>query len=237
MNAIGGREGRGGAGRTALGMAGGTLAFAAVHSLLASDAVKQWVARRAGARVRAGAYRAGYNAVAIATTGALFAWGWRHPGRTLWHVRGPLALLLRAGQLAGLAVGAAAVRQIGVLRFAGAPGLVALAAGDDHVPLEPEGQGPRVADGCVPHPGPFAWTRHPLNAILLPVIWLQPHMTTTLAAFGVVTTAYLVAGSRHEEARLAARYGAAYEAYRRSGVPFLVPRLAPRPPAAARDAP
>ncbi len=52
-------------------------------------------------------------------------------------------------------------------------------------------------------------------------------MLLALVAFSALATVYLVAGSRHEEARLRAAYGAEYEAYRRSGVPFYWPRGAP----------
>jgi protein-S-isoprenylcysteine O-methyltransferase Ste14 len=212
----------------ALRMAGAALAFGVVHSVLASDAAKRLAARLLGERARDGWYRVFFNAQAVATSAALLAYGLRHPGRTLWHVRGPLAALMRVGQAAGIALGAAAVRQVGLLRFVGVPSLVAWSAGLQHVPRGPEAQGPALdSDGRVRDPGPFAWTRHPLNVAPLPVLWLQPRMTTTLAAFSAVATAYLIAGSRHEEARLAARHGAAYETYRRSGVPFFVPHTPP----------
>ena len=47
---------------------------------------------------------------------------------------------------------------------------------------------------------------------------------------GLLSAAYMVVGSLHEETRLAARYGAAYERYRRR-VPFLAPFLPPFGPA------
>ncbi len=53
-------------------------------------------------------------------------------------------------------------------------------------------------------------------------------MTVRLLAFNAVATLYLVVGSIHEERRLLAAYGPAYAAYRRSGVPFYLPRPAPR---------
>jgi protein-S-isoprenylcysteine O-methyltransferase Ste14 len=65
------------------------------------------------------------------------------------------------------------------------------------------------------------------------VFWLTPHMTVKRAVFSAVATAYLVLGSWHEEVRLRRAYGEPYGAYRRSGVPFFVPRpgrAASRPP-------
>ena len=71
--------------------------------------------------------------------------------------------------------------------------------------------------------GPFRYTRHPLNLAPLPVLWLNPVMTANLAVFNLAATVYFVAGSWHEEQRLRAAYGDAYEEYRRSGVPFYLP--------------
>jgi protein-S-isoprenylcysteine O-methyltransferase Ste14 len=47
----------------------------------------------------------------------------------------------------------------------------------------------------------------------------MPRMTVNLLAFNLVTTAYLLAGSLHEEHRLRATYGEAYLDYQRR-VPF-----------------
>jgi hypothetical protein len=92
------------------------------------------------------------------------------------------------------------------------------------VPPEPEAQGPALDEEGRRHAaGPFAWSRHPLNFAPLPVFWLHPRMTTSLLAFNIAATAYLVVGSWHEEARLREAYGEAYSAYQRSGVPFYLP--------------
>ena len=61
------------------------------------------------------------------------------------------------------------------------------------------------------------------SILYLPVLWATPHMTFRRLGFNLVATAYLAAGSFHEERRLARRYGEAYERYRRSA-PFFVPR-------------
>jgi methanethiol S-methyltransferase len=209
--------------------AAATAAFALIHSALASRPAKAAVQRLAGDRHRNGWYRTFYNTQAVLTAVALAAYLRRLPDRLLYKVHGPLADLMRLGQFAGLAYAALAVRQIGVGRMAGATSLAAWCRGGA-VPPEPEAQGPALGpDGRLRTTGPFACSRHPLNLAPVPVLWLAPRMTVNLAAFNAVATAYLIAGSRHEEARLRASYGAAYEAYRQSGVPFYWPRVRLRP--------
>jgi protein-S-isoprenylcysteine O-methyltransferase Ste14 len=79
--------------------------------------------------------------------------------------------------------------------------------------------------------GPFRFSRHPLNLAPLPVLWLQPVMTTRWLGFNAVATLYLVLGSAHEERRLEAAYGEPYRRYVREGPPFFLPaRTNPHPP-------
>jgi protein-S-isoprenylcysteine O-methyltransferase Ste14 len=56
------------------------------------------------------------------------------------------------------------------------------------------------------------------------VFLLFPRMTVNRSALLALVAIYVILGSLHEERRLLAAYGEAYERYRRS-VPFLVPRL------------
>jgi methanethiol S-methyltransferase len=211
--------------RDTLKAAAATAAFAAAHSALASLPAKAAAGHVAGRRVRNGLYRPLYNLVAVLTFGWLTLYVRGLHGRTLYRVRGPLSWLMRLGQAASLLYAYRAARAVGIARFAGLPGLWALLSGEEHVPAEPEAQGPRLdeATGRVRTAGPFATSRQPLNFVVVPLLWLNPRMTTNLAAVSLVSTLYLYLGSLHSEYRLRRAYGPAYEAYRRSGIPFFLP--------------
>ena len=210
--------------RSMLKVMAATAAFGVVHSLLASRATKRAAARTVGERNRDGLYRLFYNAQSALAFGALVLYVRRQPDRELYRVRGLAALLMHAGQAAALVQAVAATRQIGVGRFLGLESLRDW-LGDGPVSPAPDGQGPALDDeGLRRAAGPFAWSRHPLNFTLLPLLWLWPRMTTNLLAFNLVVTGYVVLGSLYEEARLREAYGEEYADYQRSGVAFFIPR-------------
>jgi hypothetical protein len=205
-------------------MALATVAFALIHSALASRAAKRAAAAVAGERRAHAAYRLFYVGQSLLTFSLLLAYGRRLPAQTLYRVRGASALLLRAGQAAGVAHLLLATRPSGLLRLAGWRNLQAYRHGLPIAP-GPAAQGPEAGpDGALQAAGPYRWSRHPLNFSGMPVFWLTPRMTTRRLAFNLVSSAYLLLGSLHEEARLEAAYGERYRRYRRSGVPFFWPR-------------
>ncbi len=179
-----------------------------------------------GDRAFDGLYRTAYNAEAILGLVALAAYVRRLPNHELYQARGGAAAALRAGQLAGLAYMGWAQLHVGPLRFAGLDGLVPYLLGRDEIPPAPVGQGPSPATpegGPMATGGPFRFSRHPLNVATPVILWLNPRMTTNLLAFNLVGTAHFLYGSLREERHLGAAYGAPYEAYQRSGVPFYLP--------------
>jgi hypothetical protein len=195
-------------------VAAATALYAVVHSVLADRRAKDAVARWVGERARDAWYRPLYNAQATVATVALAAWAWRQPDRTLYATHGPVRALLRAGQLAGVALGVAALRETGLGRFIGLPGAWDWVRGSAvRAPMEAQGPNDRD-DGRLRTGGAFALTRHPLNVAFGLVLWASPRMTANLAAATAVSTLYLLLGSVREEQRLLARYGATYEAYR-----------------------
>jgi methanethiol S-methyltransferase len=209
--------------RSMVKVAAATAVFGVAHSALASRTAKRAAARAVGERNRNGLYRVSYIAQSVAMSGLLTAYIRRQPSRELYRIEGPAALVMHAAQAGAIVYATSAARQVGVRRITGLESLLAW-RGEGPVPPEPEAQGPALdAEGRRHLIGPFARSRHPLNFAPLPILWLWPRMTTSLLAFNTAATIYLVVGSLHEEARLREAFGAEYDTYLNSGVPFYVP--------------
>ena len=205
-------------------VAGMSVLWAVVHSLLASKHAKYLIRRVAGPRYRDGLYRVAYNLQSVVALVWAARWFSRLPDRELYRARPPLSWILRIGQAASLGVLLSGIRVVGILDFAGITPLWKLLTGKDVSP-EPEAQGPRVgSDGEVVKSGAFRFTRHPGNLGALGFFLFLPRMTVNRAVLTALVALYVVVGSLHEEYRLRAAYGVAYERYRPS-VPFLIPRL------------
>ena len=201
--------------------------WALIHSVLASKQAKDLTRRIAGPRYRDGLYRSAYNAQSV----VLLLWAARRfarlPDRELYRMKPPWSWLFRASQAASLGVLLSGVRVMGIPNFAGITPLRDFLTGKD-IRSAPEAQGPPIgADDEVVRAGAFRFTRHPGNLGALGFFLFLPRMTANRAVLMVLVALYVVLGSMHEEYRLRAAYGAAYERYRKA-VPFLIPRRSRR---------
>ncbi|HEV2123662.1 MAG TPA: hypothetical protein VGW38_12910 [Chloroflexota bacterium] len=215
-----------------------TAVYGVLHSVLASHWVKALMVRAFGQRHRNGLFRVCYIAQALCTFGVLVLYLARLPDRQLYRAPRPIAMLLRGLQFMSLLYAVAAAHAVSIPRITGLTSLSAwLSASRDgtvEIPPEPEAQGPaRTPAGPMSISGPFRLSRHPLNLVPVPIFWLTPQMTAKHAVFSLVSTIYLVLGSWHEEMRLKAAHGRAYEQYQQSGVPFYMPK---RPPTTLAEA-
>lgn len=201
-----------------LWLALGWVAYAALHSALAGLGVKEKVARRwPGFAPR---YRLAYNLVAILTVLPL-AWAtWTIPGDWLWRWTGAWAWLANGLALAALAGVVAASKAYDMPAFLG---------------LRPSaGEGAGIEEGPFRISPLHRFVRHPWYALALVVVWTRD-MNPPLFVSALAVTAYFIAGSRLEEAKLVALHGNSYRRYR-AKVPGFFPlpwkRLSPEEAAA-----
>lgn len=204
-------------------MALATVAYSLLHSALAARQTKEWIARKVGPEPVQAWYRIFFVGQSMVTTAALLGYGAHLPRQVLYRLRPPLSWICRVGQAGGIVFMLAAMRQVGFARLTGIANLQDGKRGQPSLPA-PVAQGPeRDQTGHLSIGGPFRWSRHPLNFGPLPLFWLVPTMTTRRLAFNLVSTAYFIVGSLHEESRLRKAYGPYYIGYMRSCVPFFLP--------------
>lgn len=185
------------------------IAWAGVHSLLASLRVKRWARHAFGTDIDRW-YRIGYVLFALVSFAPVLVLFAILPDRTLYVVPAPWRWLMALGQVGGAIGAAAAIRQTGAFRFVGLTQMLGGQQGEEGSPLQVRGL--------------YCYVRHPSYFFSLIVIWLTPLMTVNLLTLFALFTLYFYAGSIHEESRLVAEFGEAYEEYQRH-VPRLIPRL------------
>jgi hypothetical protein len=209
-------------GRTVAVVAGGTLLFAVVHTLLATNWMKQTVEALFGRRVRDGLYRFAYNNITYASIGAMLLVFRGLPDRVVNRVPRPWSFALRAGQALGLWLIADTNLRMGVGRFTGMSGMWQFVSGEPTQREDPA-QGPRLDDRTGnPTSGAFRVSRHPNNLGPTLIVCLQPTMTVRLLTFAILGSLYSYFGSKLEERRVRAAYPEAYDAYSEK-TPFFFP--------------
>ncbi|MCP5155202.1 MAG: hypothetical protein H6983_13620 [Ectothiorhodospiraceae bacterium] len=183
---------------TVLGLA--WAAYFALHSVLAADGVKRWLA--ATSPTLGSRYRLLYNLVAVVT---LLPPVWllhRAAGPTIVAWSGPLGVVADGLALVAVGVFAWSLRFYDGREFAGLGSPTGGARGLVISPLHRH-------------------VRHPWYACALVLLWTRDMDLARLLVV-VLATAYFVIGSRLEERKLLAEHGEAYARYR-ARVPGLLP--------------
>lgn len=185
--------------------AGLLVAYFTLHSVLATDALKQRL------NLESSTYRRFYLACTLATTCALWiAWQPISADRFFsWEARGIWRYSLYFIQATALVGFAWTARSFDLEDFFGAR-----SAASARNPDEPST--PFVATG------PFALCRHPSYFFGGMLLISSPIMPPGRAVLTACSIAYFVVGSLLEERKLMRRWGAAYERYR-MGTPWLIP--------------
>lgn len=179
--------------------------YFALHSLLASEAVKRWVARRAPAA--APWYRVWYNGIALLLFVPLLWYTFHQPADRLHASRG---LAITGALLAGIGAGLLkkAFSHYNVGEFLGWQRAAAT-----EEPLITSGLNARV--------------RHPLylaTAVFIAGLWLL-YPTAALLAVVLAAALYLPIGIYLEEKKLLRQYGQAYRDYQQRVTHRLIPGI------------
>lgn len=189
------------------------VAFALIHSLLASSRLKQFLFSRF--QMLRFYYRLIYNFIALVTF-SLFWFYAPVPDLLLYSVSGPLRWVMHAVQLAGALGLYFSLRRVGTGYFSGLQQMKDASNASTNYHLDEPVQQQLVFSG------PFRYVRHPLYSFSLLILFFHPVMSLKWALFSLCSLLYFVMGSRLEERKLIARFGQRYASYRRE-VPALIP--------------
>jgi protein-S-isoprenylcysteine O-methyltransferase Ste14 len=181
------------------------IAYYALHSLLAADGVKAKLYGLVPPRY----YRLGYNLLATVLLAGLIYWYFSMEKTPLWSPNRVLPFPGALMAFAGISWVVRAMKRYNLDEFMG---LEQLRTGQKpmHNKLIIRGLNGRV--------------RHPLyfGTLLIVVGTLLIFPNDAMFSFTLISTIYLVLGSRLEEEKLVAQFGEAYRKYQRE-VPMLLP--------------
>ena len=184
--------------------------YAAVHSWLASQRVKDWARRVFGPETDCW-YRLAFNVVvSVQLIPLLVLLVWL-PDRPLYTLPPPWGWLAFLGQVAAFVGIGYGIWLTDAWHFLGLRQMI-------------ERTTDRCRRRCPPLVifGLYRWVRHPLYFLGLVFIWLTPQMTVNRLSLFAALSVYLYVGTFFEERRLIAEFGPPYREYQRQ-----VPRLFP----------
>jgi protein-S-isoprenylcysteine O-methyltransferase Ste14 len=182
------------------------LLWGTLHSVLASDGIKELVRRIFGIKV-ARYYRLFFNAFAILSFLPILILLINIPDHILYLVPNPWSLLMIAGQILAFIALLLGFLQIDVAEFLGFTQLK-VSSPDEvlHSPIETH-KGQLVTSGL------YKIVRHPLYTAGLIFIWLIPLMSVNVLFVNIGLTIYIVIGTLLEERKLFRAFDREYADY------------------------
>lgn len=180
--------------------------YAIVHSLLASNWIKNKARQRFGASIDRW-YRCFYNILALITIIPVLALIALLPDRTIYTIPMPWVIFTTLLQILAAILLILAIYQLDT-------GLI---LGLKQISTPEEDRKPKLVTT-----GLYRWVRHPIYSSFLVLIWLNPFMTINLLALYIGFTLYSFFGVYIEEKRLLSEFGDEFSRYRRS-TPMLIP--------------
>lgn len=180
------------------------LLWGMIHSLLASNAFKQWLTHLVGQRLMR-AYRLSYNAFSLLSFLPILYLVATLPDAPLYSIPAPISYAMFLGQGLAALLLLVGVLQTDTLAFVGLRQLI-----------EEERPAKFVTNGL------YRLVRHPLYTAGLLFLWLSPQVTVNSFTLYVGATVYILIGAYFEERKLAREFGAAYAEYK-SKTPMFIP--------------
>jgi protein-S-isoprenylcysteine O-methyltransferase Ste14 len=184
------------------------LLYGAIHSLLASLGVRNWVHKQIGSPMSR-LYRLFYNVFAVLSFLPVMVLVGVLPDRGIYQIQFPWLVFSLAGQGMAILVLIYGLLQTGIWSFLG---LQQLVKPNQHLD---------VRDELVVY-GLYRWVRHPLYSAGLLFIWFTPLMTSNVLALNLGLSMYILIGAVLEERKMIVKYGEAYRRYSRQ-TPMLIP--------------
>ncbi|NIQ37904.1 MAG: hypothetical protein GTN81_04855 [Proteobacteria bacterium] len=185
------------------------VSFGVIHSLMARNRVKKYVAKLVGDDL----VRIVYVVIAGVTL-SLVLHLWRPVGGMVWHTQGILYWILSVlylGLIGGIIY---STFFIDYLEFIGIR----------HILRKMKNRSPKAPRFSAK--GPYAHCHHPMYLFLFMALWVGPVMTVGRFEFALFGSAYLVVGTFLEEGNLREELGEVYDIYR-ANVPMWIPQLRP----------
>lgn len=180
------------------------LLFALQHSVMARQSVKAWLGRRVPAALERTTYVLATDVCLLLVLAFWEPWAGR-----VWHVGGPVGMLLWALYTAGWLLAIVSTYAVDHLELVGLRQAGWAATREQGEPALQVG-------------GLHAVVRHPLMTGLLLAFWATPRMSASHLLFAVASTGYVAVGIAFEERDLRRTFGSAYAAYA-ARVPALLP--------------